>query len=66
MYRKWNMAFTSRPDFEWGQDGLLRNNVWLFVNICARAQIIIMLIFSLSADMVSDLNIGINAINNEP
>ena len=52
------------------QDGLFHNNLWLFVNNCVRTQIIIMLSFSLSTDfcvtIFQILNIGINAINNQP
>ena len=64
------MALVGRHDFEYsGQDGLFRNNLWLFVNMSTHAQIIIMLISSLSADfwvtMFQILNIGINATNNQ-
>ena len=52
------------------KDGLFRNNLWLFVNICAHTQIIIMLNFSLSTDfcvtMFQILNIDIIAINYQP
>ena len=51
------------------QDGLFHNNLWLFVNNCARTQIIIIFIFSLSTyfcvTMFQILNYGINTTNNQ-
>ena len=67
---KWNMALLADLNWSRGQHVLFSNILCCFCYICVCAQIIIILIFSLSTDIPVTIfqisNIDINAINNQP